>query len=109
MAVHSLDERYGTTEMRAVGSEKYRFAGVVAAEVALAKAEAAHGMIPAEAAAGIEEHAPEASLERAKAIEPGISYDMMAIVKAISEVCGDSGRWVHYGATSNDMLDTAPE
>ena len=32
---------------------------------------------------------------------------MMAIVKAISEVCGDSGRWVHYGATSNDILDTA--
>ena len=109
MAVHSLDERYGTTEMRAVGSEKYRFAGVVAAEVALAKAEAAHGMIPAEAAAGIEEHAPEASLERAKAIEPGISYEMMALVKAIAEVCGDSGQWVHYGATSNDMLDTAPE
>ena len=32
---------------------------------------------------------------------------MMAIVKAISEVCGESGRWVHYGATSNDILDTA--
>jgi adenylosuccinate lyase len=31
----------------------------------------------------------------------------MAIVKAIAEVCGDSGRWVHYGATSNDILDTA--
>jgi adenylosuccinate lyase len=107
MAVHPIEERYGTTEMRAVWSEKYRFACVVAAEVALAKAEAAHGMIPPEAAAGIEEHAPEASLERAKAIEPGISHDMMAIVKAISEVCGDSGRWVHYGATSNDMLDTA--
>ena len=48
-----------------------------------------------------------ASLERAKAIEPEISHDMMAIVKAISEVCGESGRWVHYGATSNDILDTA--
>ena len=107
MAVHPIEERYGTTEMRAVWSEKYRFACVVAAEVALAKAEAAHGMIPAEAAAGIEEHAPEASLERAKAIELEINHDMMAIVKAISEVCGDSGRWVHYGATSNDMLDTA--
>jgi adenylosuccinate lyase len=93
--------------MRAVWSEKYRFACVVAAEVALAKAEAAHGMIPAEAEAGIEEHAPEASLERAKAIELEISHDMMAIVKAIAEVCGDSGRWVHYGATSNDILDTA--
>ncbi|MCX6684023.1 MAG: adenylosuccinate lyase [Methanoregula sp.] len=107
MAVHPIEERYGTTEMRAVWSEKYRFACVVAAEVALAKAEVAHGMIPAEAAAGIEEHAPEASLERAKAIELEISHDMMAIVKAISEVCGDSGRWVHYGATSNDILDTA--
>ena len=32
---------------------------------------------------------------------------MMAIAKAISEVCGDSGRCVHYGATSNDILDTA--
>ena len=53
MAVHPIEERYGTTEMRAVWSEKYRFACVVAAEVALAKAEAAHGMIPAEAAAGI--------------------------------------------------------
>jgi adenylosuccinate lyase len=107
MAVHPIEERYGTPEMRAVWSEKYRFACVVAAEVALAKAEAAHGMIPAEAAAGIEEHAPAASLERAKVIELEISHDMMAIVKAISEVCGDSGRWVHYGATSNDILDTA--
>ena len=107
MAVHPIEERYGTPEMRAVWSEKYRFACVVAAEVALAKAEAAHGMIPAEAAAGIEEHAPAASLERAKIIELEISHDMMAIVKAISEVCGDSGRWVHYGATSNDILDTA--
>ena len=107
MAVHPIEERYGTPEMRAVWSEKYRFACVVAAEVALAKAEAAHGMIPAEAAAGIEEHAPAASLERAKTIELEISHDMMAIVKAISEVCGDSGRWVHYGATSNDILDTA--
>src|SRR5208283_2231881 len=40
-------------------------------------------------------------------IEEEISHDMMAIVKAVSEVCGDSGRWVHYGATSNDILDTA--
>jgi adenylosuccinate lyase len=46
-------------------------------------------------------------MERAKIIEREISHDMMAMVKAISEVCGDSGRWVHYGATSNDILDTA--
>ena len=107
MAVHPIEERYGTPEMRAVWSEKTRFACVVAVEVALAKAEASHGMIPAAAAAEIDRNARKASLERAKAIEREISHDMMAMVKAISEVCGDSGRWVHYGATSNDILDTA--
>jgi adenylosuccinate lyase len=107
MAVHPIEERYGTPEMRAVWSEKNRFSCVVAAEVALAKAEAHHGMIPAAASVEISEKAHNASLERAKAIELEISHDMMAIVKAISEVTGDSGRWVHYGATSNDILDTA--
>ena len=107
MAVHPIEERYGTAEMRAVWSEKNRFSCIVSAEVALAKAEAHHGMIPAGDAAEIERHAHEASLERAKQIELEISHDMMAIVKAISEVCGESGRWVHYGATSNDILDTA--
>jgi adenylosuccinate lyase len=107
MAVHPIEERYGTPEMRAVWSEKNRFACIVAVEVALAKAEAAHGMIPAAAAEEISRHAQKASLERAKAIEREISHDMMAMVTAISEVCGDAGRWVHYGATSNDILDTA--
>jgi len=107
MAVHPIEERYGTPEMRAVWSEKTRFACVVAVEVALANAEAVHGMIPAAAAAEIGLHAQKASLQRAKAIEREISHDMMAMVTAISEVCGDSGRWVHYGATSNDILDTA--
>lgn len=107
MAVHPIEERYGTKEMRAVWSEKNRFSAIVSAEVALAKAEAHHGMIPAAAAVEISDKAHNASLERAKAIELEISHDMMAIVKAISEVCGESGRWVHYGATSNDILDTA--
>jgi adenylosuccinate lyase len=107
MAVHPIEERYGTPAMRAVWSEKTRFTCVIAVEVALAKAEAAHGMIPAEAATEISRHALKASLERAKVIESEISHDMMAMVKAIAEVCGESGRWVHYGATSNDILDTA--
>jgi adenylosuccinate lyase len=107
MAVHPIEERYGTKEMRAVWSEKNRFLAIVRAEVALARAEAHHGMIPAAAAVEISGKADSASLERAKAIELEISHDMMAIVRAISEVCGESGRWVHYGATSNDILDTA--
>ena len=107
MAVHPIDFRYGTHEMRTVWSEENRFICIVAAEVALAKAEAAHGMIPESAAADIEKNAKNASLARAKEIEAEISHDMMAIVKSISEVCGEPGRWIHYGATSNDILDTA--
>ena len=107
MAVHPIEERYGTKEMRAVWSEKNRFSCIVSAEVALAKAEARHGMIPEAAAEEIANKAHNASLERAKEIELEISHDMMAIVKSITEVTGESGRWVHYGATSNDILDTA--
>lgn len=107
MAVHPIEQRYGTPEMRAIWEEDNRFSCIVAAEVALAHAEAVCGMIPSEAATAIRENAPKASLARAKEIEEEISHDMMAIVRAISEVCGDSGRWVHYGATSNDILDTA--
>jgi len=107
MAVHPIEERYGTAEMRAVWSEQNRFSCIVAAEVALARAEAEEGMIPVQAAEEIGKNAKKASPGRAKEIEEEISHDMMAIVKAISEVCGDAGRWVHYGATSNDILDTA--
>jgi adenylosuccinate lyase len=64
-------------------------------------------MIPREDAETIATRAPEARLERAKEIEAEINHDMMAIVKAVTEVCGDAGRWIHYGATSNDILDTA--
>jgi len=64
-------------------------------------------LVPSPAADEIERCAKNASLARAKEIEEEISHDMMAIVKSIAEECGSSARWVHYGATSNDMLDTA--
>ena len=107
MALHPIDFRYGTPEMRAVWDEEHRFRCIVAAEVALAEAEAESGVIPRDAAALIREFAPQTSLQRVKEIEAEIGHDMMAIVKAIADVCGDAGRWVHFGATSNDILDTA--
>ncbi|MFA7562731.1 MAG: adenylosuccinate lyase [Methanoculleus sp.] len=107
MAIHPIDYRYGTPEMRAVWGEENRFRAIVTAEVALARAEAAHGMIPREDAETIAACALNASLDRAKEIEAEINHDMMAIVKAVAEVCGDAGGWIHYGATSNDILDTA--
>lgn len=107
MAIHPIEFRYGTPEMKAVWTEEHRFLRIIDAEVALARAEAECGMIPGEAAEEIASHAYSASLKRAKEIEDEIHHDMMAIVRAVSEECGESGRWVHYGATSNDILDTA--
>ena len=107
MAIHPIEFRYGTPEMKAVWTEEHRFLRIIDAEIALARAEAECGMIPDEAAGTILEKAHTASLQRAKEIEDEIHHDMMAIVRAVSEVCGDPGRWVHYGATSNDILDTA--
>jgi adenylosuccinate lyase len=107
MAIHPIEFRYGTPEMKSVWTEEHRFLRIIDAEVALAKAEAACGMIPGDAAIEIASSAHHAELKRAKEIEDEIHHDMMAIVRAISEVCGDAGRWVHYGATSNDILDTA--
>lgn len=107
MAIHPIEFRYGTEEMKRVFSEEHRFSAIVAAEVALAQAEAACGMIPQKDAEVIAEKAKSASLDRSKEIENEIHHDMMAVVRAVSEVCGPEGRWVHYGATSNDILDTA--
>ena len=107
MAVHPIEYRYGTTKMRHVWSEEHRLWRIADAEIALAKAEAMHGMIPEDDASLILEKAHNVSLDRVKEIEAEISHDMMAIVSGISEVCGEAGRWVHYGATSNDILDTA--
>jgi adenylosuccinate lyase len=107
MAVHPLEYRYGTKEMRHIWGEENRFNCIIDAEIALARAEAVHSMIPQSAADEIQKCAKNARLARAREIEEEISHDMMAIVKSISEECGSSARWVHYGATSNDMLDTA--
>lgn len=107
MAIHPIEFRYGTPEMKQVFSEEHRFRCIIEAEIALAHAEGALGMIPREDAEIIAEKARGASLERSKEIEEEIHHDMMAVVRAVSEVCGQAGRWIHYGATSNDILDTA--
>jgi len=107
MAIHPIEYRYGTPEMRAVWSEENRFACIVRAEVALAQAGSEFGLVPPVAADIIRESASRARLSRAREIEAEINHDMMAIVKAIAEECGEAGGWIHYGATSNDILDTA--
>ncbi|MEA1944174.1 MAG: adenylosuccinate lyase [Euryarchaeota archaeon] len=107
MAIHPIEYRYGTEEMKQVWSEETRLRKLLYVESALARAESDVGLILAEDAGVIAESIDQVSLSRVKEIEDEIHHDVMALVLAISEQCGDSGRWVHFGATSSDILDTA--
>ncbi len=95
--------------MKAIFEEESRLQYQMDAEAALARAHAALGNIPAEAAEAISANAnlDAVKVGRVKEIEAETRHDVMALVKAMSEQCGDAGRYVHLGATSNDIVDTA--
>ncbi|ACS34053.1 adenylosuccinate lyase [Thermococcus gammatolerans] len=109
MAVHPIDYRYGSEEMRKIWDEENKLQKLLDVEAALARAHAKLGNIPEESARVISERANTKWVkpERVKEIEAEIHHDIMAVVKALSEVCGEHGKYVHLGATSNDIIDTA--
>ena len=104
-----LDFRYGREEIRKIFSEESRLLYQLKVEAALARAHAKLGNIPQEAAEEITRKAnlENVKLERVKEIEKEIHHDVMAMVKALTEVCGDAGRYIHLGATSYDIVDSA--
>jgi adenylosuccinate lyase len=101
--------RYGTTEMLKVFEEDTRVQKLLDVEAALAIAHAEVGDIPKKDAEKIVASAniKYVKLERIKAIEKEIKHDIASLVRALSEQCGESGRYVHLGATSYDIVDTA--
>jgi adenylosuccinate lyase len=109
MAIHPTEFRYGSKEMRGVFEEEERLQCLIDVEAALARAHAKVGNIPEKDAENISRNASTSrvKLERVKEIESQTLHDIMAVVKALTEVCGDSGRYVHLGATSYDIVDTA--
>lgn len=110
MAVHPIDYRYGTPEMRKVWEEENKLEKMLKVEAALAKAQAELGLIPKEAAEEINKKASTkyVKLERVKEIEKQTRHDVVAMIKALAEVCeGNAGEYIHFGATSNDIVDTA--
>ncbi|MBR4503891.1 MAG: adenylosuccinate lyase [Candidatus Methanomethylophilaceae archaeon] len=105
-----LDYRYGRADMKAVFSEESRIQYQMNVEAALARAHAAIGTISQEDADEIGRVASLdiVSVDRIKEIEKDTRHDLMAMVKAMTEKCsGNAGKYVHLGATSNDIVDTA--
>jgi 3-carboxy-cis,cis-muconate cycloisomerase len=101
---------FTTAAMRAVFSDEARLQRMLDVEAALARAQARLGLIPAAAAAEI---AAKAKLEHfdLEAIRHGTElagYPIVPLVKALGDACaGDAGRYVHWGATTQDVVDSA--
>lgn len=104
-----LDFRYGRPEARRLFTRRARLDRWLSVEAALAEASAAAGLFPGSEARAIRKAAESrrVSVARVDALERETRHDIMALTRALAERCGPAGRWVHFGATSNDILDTA--
>lgn len=115
MPAHVIDsiffkDLYGSAEMRAVFDDLTLLQKWLDYEAALARAEAALGLVPAEAAAEITRKA-RAELMDTAAIKQGVDktvHPLVSLIWQLSEHCeGEAGRYVHWGATTQDVMDTA--
>jgi 3-carboxy-cis,cis-muconate cycloisomerase len=102
-------DAFGTAAMRDIFSDTALVARYVEVEVALAKAEARAGVIPSEAAAEIAKRADAASLdvELLRKETDLVGYPILPVVHQLVRQCGEAGRYVHWGATTQDIMDTA--
>jgi len=99
--------RYTLPEMGAIWSEPARFARFVEVEVAVTRARARRGLVPAGDLAAIEA-APPPDPARVHELDQQLHHDVIAFLTAYGEgVAGNAARHVHYGMTSSDLLDTA--
>src|SRR5947208_557393 len=99
-------DRYTLPEMGALWSEETRFQKWLDVEIAVCEVHAEMGMIPREALEQIKSRA-KFSVARIKEIEKTTDHDVIAFTTNLAESIGDAARFVHYGLTSSDVVDTA--
>ena len=99
-------ERYTRPEMGAVWGEAARWEAALRVEIAVAHAQTKRGDIPAAAAQAIATRA-KVNLPRIAELEATLDHDTLAFVNAVAESIGAEGRYLHFGLTSSDVIDTA--
>ncbi len=98
--------RYSRAEMSALWSENAKLGRWLEVELAVCRAWSARGVIPAEDLATIEQRAAFTE-ERTLELEKTTNHDVVAFLTNVAEEVGPAARWIHYGMTSSDVLDTA--
>ncbi|MBR1590204.1 MAG: adenylosuccinate lyase, partial [Acidaminococcaceae bacterium] len=113
MAAHVIDNlllqnSFGTEEMRAVWDEKNRLQKQLDVERALAEAEGELNVIPKAAAATIAAAADSSRFDLQELAVAGLTskHSLIATIKRLQELAGRAGEFVHYGATTQDIVDT---
>ncbi len=102
-------DMFGTAEMRAVFTDEALVGRYIEAEVALARAQARLGVVPQEAAKAIEAAAKSITIDFDKLRHETeiVGYPILPLVHQLSAAAGEAGRYVHWGATTQDIMDTA--
>lgn len=98
--------RYTNPEMGRIWTEERRYETWLAVELAAADAMAAAGLVPADAARDLRDKAA-FDVARIEEIEKTTQHDVIAFTTAVAEHVGPSARWLHFGLTSSDVVDTA--
>jgi adenylosuccinate lyase len=98
--------RYTSPEMGRIWSDHRKYETWLQVEIAAAEAMARAGIVPAEAARDIRERG-RFDVERIEEIEQVTQHDVIAFTTAVAEHVGPSARWLHFGLTSSDVVDTA--
>ena len=99
-------ERYSRPEMRAIWTEENKFNSWLEVEICACEAWAELGVIPKEDVAALRKGAS-FNIDRIYEIEQETRHDVIAFTRAVSESLGEERKWVHYGLTSTDVVDTA--
>jgi adenylosuccinate lyase len=98
--------RYTLPEMGAIWTDEARFGRMLEVELAVARAQAGAGSIPAAALASLEGRA-RVDVARVNELERTTDHDVIAFVSQVAETVGPDGRYLHLGLTSSDVVDTA--
>jgi adenylosuccinate lyase len=98
--------RYTHPDMGRIWSDEHRYRTWLRVEIAAAEAMADRGLIPADAAVAIRDRG-NFDVARIDAIEAVTKHDIIAFTQAVAEHVGPEARWLHFGLTSSDVLDTA--
>jgi adenylosuccinate lyase len=98
--------RYTHPEMGRIWSEQHKYETWLQVEIAAAEAMAAAGIVPVEAARDLKARG-DFSIARIDEIEKTTQHDVIAFTTSVAEIVGPSARWLHFGLTSSDVVDTA--